>query len=49
MIQKLLSNTQMIWMIFKKILKNRIQIKNAKKTVFEYMIADLLSNKKLNL
>ena len=30
MIQKLLSNTQMIWMIFKKILKNRIQIKNEK-------------------
>ena len=30
MIQKMLRNTQMIWMIFKKILKNKIQIKNEK-------------------
>ena len=30
MIQKLLLNTQMIWMIFKEILKNAIQIKNEK-------------------
>ena len=30
MIQKLLLNTQMIWMIFIKILKNTIQIKNEK-------------------
>ena len=30
MIQKLLLNTQIIWMIFIKILKNTIQIKNEK-------------------
>ena len=40
----------MIWTIFIKILKNTIQIKNLKKIliVFDDMIADMLSNKKLN-
>ena len=45
MIVKFLFNTQMIWMILTKILKNIIQII----IVFHDMIADLLSNKKLNL
>ena len=49
MIQKPLWNTQMIWMIFIKILKNIIQIKNEKVLiVFDDMIVDMLSNKKLN-
>ena len=49
MIQKPLWNTQMIWMIFIKILKNIIQIKNEKVLiVFDDMIVDILSNKKLN-
>ena len=40
----------MIWMIFIKIFKNTIQIKNEKiLIVFDYMIADMRSNKKLNL
>ena len=39
----------MIWVIFIKILKNTIQIKTRKiLIVFDYMIADILSNKKLN-
>ena len=42
MIQKFLSNIQMIWMIFIKILKNAIQIK--KKKYWSHM----LNNKKLN-
>ena len=49
MIQKPLSNTQMIWMIFIKILKNIIQIKNEKVLIaFDGTIVDMLSNKKLN-
>ena len=49
MIQKPLWNTQMIWMIFIKILKNIIQIKNEKLLIaFDDMIVDMLSNKKLN-
>ena len=56
MIQKFLLNTQMIWMIFIKILKNKniIQIKNEKYYLYfmDYLyftrIADMLSNKKLN-
>ena len=48
MIQKLL-NIQMIWMMFIKILVNTIQIKNENYWVFfDDMIADMLSNKKLN-
>ena len=48
MILKLLLNTQMIWMIFIKILKNTIQIKNKKILIaFDDMIADMFSNKKL--
>ena len=40
----------MISMIFRKILKNTIQIKNAKCLItIDYMIANILSNKKLNL
>ena len=50
MILKLLWNTQMIWMIFIK----RIEEYNPNKkckilNFFNYMIADMLSNKKLNL
>ena len=48
MIQKLL-NIQMIWMMFIKIFMNTIQIKNEKYWgFFDDMIADMLSNKKLN-
>ena len=50
MILKLLLSTQMIWVIFIKILKKKIQIKKEKvRLVFDDMIADILSNKKLNL
>ena len=46
MIQKLLLNTQMIWITFIKILENTIQIKKRKiLIVFDDMIADMLSNK----
>ena len=39
----------MIWIIFLKTLKNTAEIKKCKMLiVFYYMIADLLSNKKLN-
>ena len=39
----------MIWMIFIKILKNTIQLKNKKTLiVFDDMIADMVNNKKLN-
>ena len=48
MILKLLLNTQMMWMIFTKILKNTIQIKRKVLIVFDDMIADILSNEKLN-
>ena len=60
MIQNRLLITQMIWMIFMKTLKNKsrnslleagaiFQRKNEKKKiVFDDMIADLLSNEKLN-
>ena len=49
MILKLLLNTLMIWMIFKKILKNTIQIKKGKLLIiFDEMIADMFSSKKLN-
>ena len=48
-IQKVLTNTRMIWMIFIKILKNTIQLKNKKTLiVFDDMIADMVNNKKLN-
>ena len=47
MILKLLLNTIMIWMIFIKILKNTIQIRNKKiLIVFDDMIPDVFS--KLN-
>ena len=39
----------MIWMIFIKILENSIQVKHKILLVFDDMIADMLSNKKLNL
>ena len=50
MILKLSLNTQMIWMIFMKILKNTIQTKTAKFfIVFNYMIVMIvLSNEKVN-
>ena len=49
MIQKLLLNSQMIWMVFIKILKNTVQIKKQKIwIVFDDLIVDMLSNKKLN-
>ena len=47
MIPKLLLNTQIIWMIFRKIL-NTIQIKNENFNCFWCLIADMLSNTKLN-
>ena len=47
MILKLLLNTQMMWIIFIKILKNTVQIKECKiLIVFDDMIADMLRNKK---
>ena len=49
MILEILSNTQMIWMIFMKIMKITIQIKKRKiLIVFDDMIADMFSNKKVN-
>ena len=49
MILEILSNTQMIWMIFMKIMKITIQIKKRKiLIVFDGMIADMFSNKKVN-
>ena len=48
MILKILLNTRMIWMLFIKILKNTIQIKTQNIDLFDYMITDMLSNKKLN-
>ena len=49
MVQKLLVNTQMTWVIFIKILKKTIQIKNENKLiVFDDLIVDMLRNKKLN-
>ena len=49
MIQKLLLNTQMIWTIFIKILKNTIQVKNKKiLIVLDDTIADTLNNKASN-
>ena len=50
MILNLLLNTQMIWMIF---IKNIEEYNPNKKRkiliVFDYIIADILSNRKLNL
>ena len=49
MILELLLYTQMIWMIFIKLLKNTIQIKKRNiLIVFDDMIAHILSNKNLN-
>ena len=49
MILKLLLNTRIIWIIFIKTLKNKTQIKKRKiLIVFDDMIADMLSNKKVN-
>ena len=49
MILKLLLNLQIIWMIFTKIFNNIIQNKKHQTLiVFDYMIADVLSNEKLN-
>ena len=49
MILKVLLNTQLISMIFIKILKNTIQTKNIYiSIILDYIIAHMLSNKKLN-
>ena len=49
MIVKLFPNTRMISTIFKKILKNTIQIRDRKiLTAFDDMITDMLCNKKCN-
>ena len=49
MILKILLNLQIIWMIFTKIINNIIQNKKHQTLiVFDYMIADVLSNEKLN-
>ena len=49
MILKLLWNTQMIWMILTKTLKNTTSVKKCKiLIVFDVMIAHMLSNKKFN-
>ena len=39
----------MIWIMFIKVLKNTIQIRNAKYQFFNDMIADMVDNNKLNL
>ena len=50
MILKLLLNTQIICKMFIKTLKNTIQEKKTQSIiVFDDMIADIISNKKLNL
>ena len=51
MILKLSLNTRMIWIIFMKIVKNAIQIRNKKRKiliVFNGMIADMTNSKNLN-
>ena len=49
MIQKLLLNTLMIWMIFNKIIEEYNPSKKSKiLIVFDNMIADMVSNKKVN-
>ena len=49
MILKLLLNTQMIWMILKKILMHKIQKKTPGNIDRTWdMVADMLSNKKFN-
>ena len=49
MIKELLLNIQMVWMIFIKLSKNTIQIKTKKiLIVFDDIIADMVSNKKVN-
>ena len=48
MIQKFLSNTEMIWMIFVKLLNIIIQIKEKVMIVFDDMVADIFGNKELN-
>ena len=49
MILKLLLNTRMIWMVYIKTIKNTTQLKKINiLIIFDDMIADMLSNKKLN-
>ena len=49
MIKELLLNIQMVWMIFIKLSKNTIQIETKKiLIVFDDIIADMVSNKKVN-
>ena len=47
MIHKILLNICIIWMIFTRVLKNTIRIKNEKKLFYD-MITDMYNNKKLN-
>ena len=47
MVLKVLLNTQIIWVLFIKILKTTIQIR-LYLIVFEDVISDMLSNKKFN-
>ena len=49
MIQKRVLISQIIWVIFMKILKNTIQKKCEIFVVFDYMFADMLNNQKFNL
>ena len=49
MILKLLLNIRIIWTIFKKTLKNTIQVKKCEKlTMFDDMISGMFSNENLN-
>ena len=49
MIQKLLLNTRIIWMIFTKVLKNKVRIKKEKTLIVcDDMIAYIHNNKKFN-
>ena len=49
MILKLLLNTQMLWMLFKKILKNTTQIKKRKiLIIFDDINTDIFRNKNLS-
>ena len=48
MIQKLLLNTRIIWMIFTKVLKNTVRIKKEKTLIVcDDMIAYIHNNKKI--
>ena len=49
MIQKLILNTQMIWLIFIKLLKDIVQIKHKKMfIIFDEKIGDIPRNRKID-